>query len=189
MLRSVLTAATTAVACLALAAPVQAQVTVTTDDRGDSVRDADLKKVTVRHGDKRIVLTSRMYAGSRLPDEVWHLVDIRGDATPDFLVFSVVTSEVTDKPTAGVYAIDRWPTRKNPYRLLRSGESVDCGLQSGRRAEGYQLLTLTLGRGCFAHDGAMPERVRVNTFQTYEWGKITDQAPRWRHYGRWTPAG
>ncbi|MGZ5404086.1 MAG: hypothetical protein ACXWDL_05510 [Nocardioides sp.] len=189
MLRSVLTAAAAAAVCCALAAPAHAQLTVTADDRGDSVREADLKKVTVHHGDRRVHLTSRMYKGSRLPDEVWHLVDTRGDDTPDFLVFAVVTSEVTDKPSVEVYAVDRWPTRKNPYRLLRSGEPVDCGLKEGRRAEGYKLLRLTLGRGCFASDDAMPDRVRVNTFQTYEWGKITDKAPRWGRYGRWTPAG
>lgn len=189
MLRSVMAAATAAATCLALAAPAHAQLTVTTDDRGDSVRDVDLKKVTVHHGDRRVHLKSRMYRGSRLPDEVWHLVDTHGDSTPDFLVFSVVTSEITGKATASVGSIARWPKRKNPYKVLRSRESVDCGLSNGRRGEGYKLLTLTLGRGCFATDGAKPDRIRVNSFQTYDWGKITDIAPGWRDYGRWTPVG
>jgi hypothetical protein len=84
--------------------------------------------------------------------------------------------------------VDRWPSRKDPYRLLHDSDAVDCGLETGRRGEGHRLLVLTLGRGCFRTDGEMPARLRVSSFATYEWGKITDKVPAWRDYGKWVTA-
>lgn len=188
MIRSVLTAATVAVSCLALASPAQAQLTVTHDQQGDSARDVDAKKVTVRHGERRVRLKTRMYRGSSLPHEMWHLVDTHGTSTPDFLVFVVVKNEVDPAPSVGVRRIDEWPTRKDPYDTLHDGESVDCGLHFGRKRDEGKLLKVVTGRGCFRTDGSMPARLRVSTFGTFEWGRITDAVPGWRSYGRWVTA-
>lgn len=189
MNRTTRTALTAVVACLALAAPAHGQLTVTQDPADASPRDVDAKKVTVRHGERRVELKTRMYRGSRLPDEMWHLVDTHGTATPDFLVFAVVANEVDPAPSVSVRRVDAWPSRKNPYRLLHNGDRVDCDLHFGRKRDRGRLLRVVTGRGCFATDGAMPGRLRVNTFGTLEWGKITDVVPGWRGYGRWTSAG
>lgn len=176
------------ITCLALVAPASAQMTITHDEKGDAGL-ADARKVTVHHWKKRVLIKTRMYPGKRLPEEMWHLVDTRGDRTPEFLVFSVVRSEVDDKARAGAYRIDRWPRRANPYRVLHDGVRSDCGLHRASRADRNKLLEITLGRGCFKIGGEMPKRLRVNTFGTWEHGAITDKVPGWRKYGAWTRSG
>jgi len=54
-----------------------------------------------------------------------------------------------------------------------------------RKRDGAKLLNVLTGRGCFKIDDDMPQRLRVNTFSAYEWGKILDSAPGWRTYGAW----
>ena len=34
----------------------------------------------------------------------------------------------------------------------------------------------------------MPQRLRVSSFGTFEWGQVTDKVPGWRKYGRWVTA-
>lgn len=177
------------VATLAVVPPATAEMTITRDVADTGMERADIKKVTLHHWKKRVKIKTRMFADSKLPDEMWHFVDTKGDRRPEFVVFSVIQSEVDDKAYAGVHRVDEWPTRKNKYRVLRRSEDVDCGLEAARRADRRRLLVLTLGRGCFRSDGTMPERLRVNTFGTFEWGKITDAVPRWRGYGAWVEAG
>jgi hypothetical protein len=188
MARTIITTAVAIVAGLALAAPAQAQLTVTQDARGDSAKDVDMKKVTVDHTRKRVRLKTKMYRGNGLPDEVWHVVDTQGDAVPEFIVFTVVTSEVTDKPSVRVVRVDGWPRRRDPYDRLHDGDAVSCGLHLGRRKPAERLLTVVVGRGCLRTDGEMPQRLRVSSFGTFEWGKITDKVPAWREYGRWVTA-
>lgn len=173
---------------LALAAPAQAASSTATDPRGDGKNDnyTDLKKVRVVHKPKRVLLNTRTYADSRLADEMWQLVDTVGGPEPDFLVFTVVNDEITyPKPRVNVLRVDRWPSRKNPYRLLRDGQAVDCGLAEGVVRDRRTTLRLELGRGCFKTGGAFPKRLRVNTFATFEWGLVADATPGWRRYGAW----
>jgi hypothetical protein len=188
MMRSLITTVTALAASLALVAPAHGQLTVTDDPR-EGKKSSDIKKVTTHHNLKRVKIKTRTYAKTKLPHEMWHLVDTHGDATPDFLVFVVIKNEVDPQPSVGVKRVDAWPKRKNPYRLLHSGEDVKCGLHKGRKRDRSKLLVVTAGRGCFKTDGAMPKRLRVSTFGTWEWGQITDVAPSWRSYGKWVKAG
>jgi len=185
MLRTLL-AAGIAVTFLATAAPAaQAQLTVTQDKQGDSARDVDAKKVTVRHGERRVGLNSRMFLGNKLPHEMWHLVDTHGDGSPEFLVFVVIRNEVDPQPSVGVRRIDRFPSRKDPYDTLHDGKPVDCDLHFARKRDNRKLLNVVTGRGCYRTDGQMPDRLRVSTFGTFEWGTVTDSVPGWRKYGAW----
>ncbi|HEX6149332.1 hypothetical protein [Nocardioides sp.] len=174
-------------ASLALVAPAQAQLTVTEDAREGA--SSDIKKVTTHHNPKRVKIKTRTYGNSKLPHEMWHLVDTQGDARPDFLVFVVIKNEVDPQPSVGVRRVDGWPKRKNPYRLLHRGEDVTCGLEKGYKRDRSRLLVVVTGRGCFKTDGEMPKRLRVSTFGTWEWGTITDVVPSWKKYGRWVKAG
>lgn len=187
MKRSLITILTALAASLVLVAPAHGQLTVTDDPR-EGKKGSDIKKVTTHHNPKRVKIKTRVYAKTKLPHEMWHLVDTHGDRKPDFLVFVVIRNEVDPQPAMGVQRVDTWPKRKNPYRLL-GGENVECGLQKARKRDHSKLLVVTTGRGCFKTDGAMPKRLRVSTFGTWEWGKITDIAPKWRSYGSWVKAG
>lgn len=189
MTRKTLLTLSSLVLALALAGPAQADRSITRDVvQGDGARDRDLTKVTTQHTGKRVVIKTRAHRDSEVSDEIWHLVDTTGDATPEFLVFSVVAFEVGDHPSVSVNRVDRWPSRKNPYRVYHDSEKVDCGLHRARIKDQRRLLTATLGRGCFRTDGVKPGRIRVSTFGTFDWGEITDVVPAWRTYGRWTSA-
>ncbi len=174
---------------LLLAVPAHAQLTVTQDEVGDGRFDSDFKKVTVDHSVQRVRLTTRMVnepgADSELPDEVWHLVDTRGDRQPDLLVFVVVSSETTDHPLVYLRRTDAWPPRRNPYQALDDENAVECGLHRSREREHGRLLRTTIGRGCLRTDGSMPQRLRVNTFGTLDSGRYTDVVKGYHRYGSW----
>lgn len=187
MIRRCTTVLAAVATCLALAAPADAEKAVIKDKGGGGL--ADISKVTVHHTERRVIVKTRVFRDKRLPDEMWHLVDTKGDRTPEFLVFSVVQSEVDDKARAGAYRIDRWPRRKFPYAVLHDGKPSKCGLHKAKRKDHRKVLQIVLGRGCFKIDGKMPKRLRLNTFGTWEFGAITDSVPKWRKYGPWLEAG
>ena len=178
---------------LLLAAPAHAQLAVTKDATGDGKFGSDFTKVTVDHADKRVRLNTRMVnkpnTNDELPHEMWHFVDTQGDRQPEFLVFVVVKNEVSDNPSVSVVRIDGWPPKKNPYQALFDGTAVDCDLQRSRVRKHGLLLRTVIGRGCLEIDGVTPQRLRVNTFGTMEWGDYTDIVKGHRKYGKWVTRG
>ncbi len=181
------------ISSILLAAPAHAQLTITKDATGDGKFGSDFKKVTVDHADNRVRLNTRMVnkpkTNGELPDEVWHFVDTTGDRQPEFLVFVVVKNEVSDNPSVSVMRVDGWPPKKNPYRALYDGTPVDCDLHRARVRKHGVLLRTAIGRGCLEIDGVMPQRLRVNTFGTMEWGDYTDIVKGHRKYGKWVRRG
>ncbi len=190
--RTVVAAVAATVALVAPAAPAVAGTSTAADPKGDGTNGnyTDLRSVKVTHTDKRVRINTKTYADSRLADEMWHLVDTGGGDEPEFLVFTVVFDEISyPKPRVRVYEVDGWPTKKDPYTLLRQDRGVDCDLHKGAVRDKQRALRLKLGRGCFKTEASFPDRLRANTFATFEWGKIADSAPGWRTYGGWVGSG
>lgn len=94
-------------------------------------------------------------------------------------------NEVDPQPSVSVTRIDDWPPRKKPYRALFNGEAVNCGLHVAHNRDDGNLLNTQIGRGGLKIDGAMPSRLRVNTFGTLEDGRYTDVVKGWKRYEKW----
>ena len=168
-----------------LAAPAQAELTITMDRNLDNRED--FKKVAVRHGEKRVRFQSRVFDRRGLPEWVYHQVDTRGGPKPEFSVSVIVKNEVAKRPHVTIHRVDSWLPRENPWK--GHDEEVECGLHVGDKRDKKRVLRVLTGRGCFQIDGEMPNRVRVNTFGGYiEFPGIEDPVPAWREYGSWTSA-
>jgi hypothetical protein len=174
-----------------LAAPAHAQLTVKEDAQGDGRFQSDIKKFTVDHTEKRVVMKLRMFPrpqadADELPDRNYYFVDTRGDAEPDFVVTAVVKNELADEPATYISTVDGWPPKNRPWETIVA--EVDCGLKVSRKRDGGKLLVTTIGRGCLKTDGAMPTRLRFDaTGHSDELGPV-DLVGDWKQYTKWVTA-